>query len=74
MQQEKSEEEILLQKIKRLKESHEKLYVIMEELEDLIKMGYDGPFMGEEIRGLTSAYQEYKRWEREQRRKEETNT
>jgi len=57
-----NEEQELYLKLKNLKESHDKLYVIMEELEDLIKMGYDGPFMGEEIRGLTSAYQEYKTW------------
>jgi hypothetical protein len=61
------EEETLFQKVVKLKHAHDKLFVIMEELEDLIKMRYDGPFMGEEIHGLTSAYQEYKRWESEQR-------
>jgi len=68
------EEELYYNKIKLLKEEHEKLYVIMEELDDLVRMGYDGPFMGEDIRGLLSSYQEYKRWKHEQRREEETDT
>ena len=50
------------EQIKKFKEGYDKLYVIYEELDDLVKMGYDGPFMGEEIHGLLHSLQEFKRW------------
>lgn len=56
------EEEKLYNTIKNFKEGYDKLYVIYEELDDLVKMGYDGPFMGEEIHGLMHSLQEFKRW------------
>ena len=42
-------EEELLEKIKALKE-------LYEELDSLVKSGYDGSFIGEEIRPLMKAY------------------
>ncbi len=62
MNQSSDEEEALLEKLVRLKKEHELLYVIYEELDDLIKMGYDGPFMGKEISGVISSVIEYKKW------------
>jgi len=67
-------EDELYNKLVVFKEGYDKLYVIKEELDDLVKMGYDGPFMGEEIRGLISSYLEFTRWENDKRRKEKTNT
>ena len=66
------EEEFLYNKIVSLKESHDKLLNIMKELDSLVKMGYDGPFMGEDIRPLTTALMEYKTWEKQQPK--ETNS
>ena len=42
-------EEVLLEKIAALKE-------VYEELDSLVKSGYDGPFIGEEISPLMKAY------------------
>lgn len=67
------EENKLFEKVVNLKHGYDKLYVIYEELRDLIKSGYDGPFMGEDIRGLFSSYLEFERWQDEQRRKEKNN-
>jgi hypothetical protein len=68
------EEENLYNTLQRFKDGYDKLYVIKEELDDLVKMGYDGPFIGEEISGLLSSYNEFTRWENEQRRKEKTDS
>lgn len=57
-------EEELYKKIVSLKKEHELLYVIFEEVDDLVKMGYDGPFMGEEVRGIFHAVNEYKKWKK----------
>ena len=43
------EENYYLEKIKALKE-------VYDELDSLVKMGYDGPFIGEEISPLMKAY------------------
>lgn len=45
-----------------MKRENELLTVIMEELDDLVKMGYNGSFLSEETSGLTSSLQEYKLW------------
>ncbi len=68
------EENELFNALKDFKEGYDKLYVIKEELDDLMKMGYDGPFMGEEIRGLISSYLEFTRWENDKRRKEKADS
>ena len=47
-------------KIKELKESHDKLYVIMEELQELIGTGYS--LSGDHVDGLMRAYLEYQNW------------
>lgn len=57
-----NEEAELYEKVKQMKRENEFLMVIFEEIEDLIKMGYDGPFMGEEVRGVFFAVNEYKKW------------
>ena len=68
-------EQELFNKIKNMKRENELLMVIFEEVDDLVKMGYDGPFMGEEVRGIFYAINEYKKWRAdEQRREEKTNT
>jgi len=56
------EEQNLYKQLKTFKDAYDKLYVIFEELDDLVKMGYDGPFMGEEVRGVFFAINEYKKW------------
>ena len=60
-----SEEDILLQKIKLMKRENELLMVIFEEVDELVKSGYDGPFMGEEVRGIFYSINEYKKWKKE---------
>ena len=61
-----AEEEKLYKQILSLKTGHDKLFVIMEELQDLIKMDYSGSFNSPEMHGLLCAFKEYKRWELEQ--------
>jgi hypothetical protein len=56
------EEEALFQKVVKLKRERDFLYVIYEELDELTQKRYDGPFVGEETRGLIFALQEYKNW------------
>lgn len=56
------EEEELYKKLEHMKRENELLMVIFEEVEDLIKMGYDGPFMGEEVRGIFYSVNEYRKW------------
>ena len=51
------EEQILLDKIAALKD-------LYEEVDSLVKSGYDGPFIGEEIRPLMQAYLKAK-WSKE---------
>lgn len=57
-----TEEQELYNKLVHLKREHELLYVIFEEVNDLIKSGYDGQFMGEEVRGIFYSVNEYKKW------------
>lgn len=59
------EEETLFQKIKLMKRENELLMVIFEEVDELVKSGYDGPFMGEEVRGIFYSVNEYKKWRKE---------
>ena len=68
------EEEELFQKITNLKRERDLLFVVFEEAKDLIKSGYDGPFMGEEVRGIFHAVNEYDKWKLERRRKEEDHS
>jgi len=69
------EENLYFEKIKKMKRENELLMVIFEEVDDLVKMGYDGPFMGEEVRGIFFAVNEYKKWKKdEQTRAKETNS
>lgn len=69
------EEEEIFEKVVKMRRENELLMVIYEEVNDLVKSGYDGPFMGEEVRGIFYAINEYNKWKRdEQRRKETTNT
>lgn len=69
------EENLYFEKIKKMKRENELLMVIFEEVDDLVKMGYDGPFMGEEVRGIFFAVNEYKKWRRdEQNREKATNS
>ena len=67
-----TEEQILYEEIKKFKEGYDKLYVVYEEVDDLIKMGYDGPFMGEEVRGIFFAVNEYKKWRTDEQKRKET--
>lgn len=60
-----TEEEVLYQKIKLMKRENELLMVIFEEVDELVKSGYDGPFMGEEVRGIFYSVNEYKKWRKE---------
>ena len=56
------EEDLIFQKVVDMKRENELLMVIFEEVNDLVKSGYDGPFMGEEVRGIFYAVNEYKKW------------
>ncbi len=56
------EELELYNKLEIIKTEREYLLRVYKELDSLIKIGYNGPFMGEEIRELTRAVQEYKNW------------
>ncbi len=56
------EEEEIFQKVIDLRRENELLMVVFEEVNDLVKSGYDGPFMGEEVRGIFYAVNEYKKW------------
>ncbi len=56
------EEEELFQKVIDLKKERDMLYVIFEEVNELVKSGYDGPFMGEEVRGIFYSINEYNKW------------
>lgn len=60
-------EDEVFNKVVELKEGYDKLYVIYEELRDLVKSGYDGPFMGEDIRGLFHSYLEFEKWQNERK-------
>lgn len=66
------EEQNLYKQLKTFKDAYDKLYVIFEELDDLVKMGYDGPFMGEEVRGVFFAINEYKKWRSDEQKRKET--
>lgn len=59
-----NEESELYEKLVKLKREHELLMVVFEEVDDLVKSGYDGPFMGEEVRGIFYAVNEYKKWKK----------
>ena len=67
-----NEEQELYEHLKNFKEGYDKLHVIFEEVDDLIKMGYDGPFMGEEVRGIFFAVNEYKKWRADEQKRKET--
>lgn len=56
------EEESIYNKIFSMKRENELLTVIFEEVDELVKSGYDGPFMGEDVRGIFFAINEYKKW------------
>lgn len=56
------EEEILLQKLKNFKEGYDKLYVIFEEVDEMIKNKYTCSSCADETSGLLYAYNEYKKW------------
>lgn len=56
------DEQELFDKLVLLKRENELLKVVFEEVEELIKTGYDGPFMGENVRGIYYAYNEYNKW------------
>lgn len=64
------EENFYYEKIKQMKRENELLMVIFEEVDDLVKMGYDGPFMGEEVRGIFFAVNEYKKWKKNEQNRE----
>lgn len=57
-----AEEEQLYQKIKKMKRENEYLMVIYEELLDLIREDYKGPFKSESTRGVFYAVNEYEKW------------
>ena len=68
------EEQNLYKQLKTFKDAYDKLYVIFEEVDDLIKSGYNGPFIGEEVRGVFYAVNEYKKWRADEcKRKEAVN-
>lgn len=56
------DENFLYQQIVDLKNSHDKLYVIFEELDELIKSGYHCLSCEKDISGLLMSYEEYKKW------------
>ena len=69
------EEQELFNKIASLKRENELLKVVFEEVEELIKTGYDGPFLGESVRGIFYSYNEYNKWRHsEHRREKEANS
>jgi len=57
-----TEEETLYNQLKQFRTSHDKLYVIFEELDELVRSGYNGSFKSEHTEGLLSSLSEYKRW------------
>ena len=67
-------EDELYDKIVQIKNGYDKLYVIKEELDDLIKLNYDEILKNPLAEGLISSYKEFIRWENEQRRKEKTDS
>lgn len=68
------EEEEIFQKVVNMRRENELLTVIYEEANDLIEKGYDGSFLGEEVKGFFFAVNEYKKWKNyEQGRKEKNN-
>lgn len=67
-----NEEQNLYEQLQSFKKEYDKLYVIFEEVEDLVKSGYDGPFMGEEVRGIFYAVNEYKKWRADEGKRKET--
>ncbi len=66
------EEQNLYKQLKTFKDAYDKLYVIFEEVDDLIKSGYNGPFIGEEVRGVFFAVNEYKKWRSDEQKRKET--
>lgn len=56
------EEESLYKKIHDLKQGYDKLYVIYEELDEMIKGKYTCSSCADETSGLFYAYNEYKKW------------
>lgn len=56
------EEEALFKKLLNISAERQYLLKIYEEVDSLIRSGYDGPFMGEDIRGVTSSVLHYKNW------------
>jgi hypothetical protein len=62
-----TEEQQIYEKIRTIKEGYDKLYVIVEELEDLFKMGYTGSLADKEVDGLICAYREFKNWQKNEK-------
>lgn len=68
------EEELLFQKVVKLKVEKDLLYVMFEEIDELKKAGYGCYVCDEKLSGLFFAYEEYKKWKNnEQRREKEIN-
>lgn len=62
------EEQEVYNKIARMKRENELLTVIFEEIDDLVKRGYDGQFIGEDVSGVFYAVNEYKKWKNSTKR------
>lgn len=58
------EEQNLLNTLSLFKKEKEMLFGIYEEINSLIKSGYDGPFMGEEVRQIFIKVNEYNLWKK----------
>lgn len=57
-----NEEEELFRKLVDIYAERQYLLKIYEEIDSLIRSGYDGQFIGEDIRGVTSSVLHYKNW------------
>ena len=68
------EEADVYRNILHMKESHDRLQVIFEELDKLAEGGYDRFVKGKGAKKLLNSLKEYKRWSDEQRRKKEANS
>lgn len=60
------EEENLFQKVVFLKKERDLLYVLFEELDELIKSGYACTSCADETSRLFYAYNEYKKWKKDE--------
>lgn len=58
----KEEENDLYNKLVSFKQERDYLLNIYQEVDSLIRRGYDGPFMGEDIRDMFEAVNKYKCW------------